>query len=61
MSRGDTSKADLKPEVYEQLMKQYYPCKQELDLKPGSYTLRLGVLDRNSNLIGTASASVTVQ
>jgi VWFA-related protein len=61
MSHGDTSKADLKPEVYEQLMKQYYPCKQELDLKPGTYTLRLGVLDRNSNLMGTTTASVTVQ
>jgi hypothetical protein len=60
MSRGDTSKADLKPEVYVQLMKQYYPCKQELELKPGTYTLRLGVLDRTSNLMGTATASVTV-
>ncbi len=61
MSLGDTSKADLKPEVYAQVMKQYYPCKQELDLKAGTYTLRLGVLDRNSNLIGTATTSVTVQ
>jgi VWFA-related protein len=61
MSRGDTSKADLKPDVYEQMMKQYFPCHQELELKPGNYTLRLGVLDHNSNLIGTTSASVTVQ
>jgi VWFA-related protein len=61
MSSGDTSKADLKPEVYAQLMKQYYPCKQELDLKPGTYTLRLGVLDRNSNQMGTTSTAVTVQ
>jgi VWFA-related protein len=61
MSRGDTSNADLKPDVYAQLMKEYFPCKQELDLRPGTYTLRLGVLDRNSNLMGTASAAVTVQ
>lgn len=60
MSKGYTSKADLKPEVYEQMMRQYYPCKQELDLKPGTYTLRLGVLDRNSNLMGTTTASVIV-
>ena len=60
MSRGDTSKADLKPDVYEQVMKQYYPCKQELDLKPGTYTLRLGVLDRNSNQMGTTTAQVIV-
>lgn len=60
MSKGDTSRADLKPEVYAQLMRQYFPCKQELDLKSGVYTLRLGVLDRNSNLFGATSASVTV-
>lgn len=60
MSKGDTSKADLKPEIYEQMMKQYYPCKQELELKPGTYTLKLGVLDRNSNQMGTTVASVTV-
>lgn len=61
MSRLDTAKADLKPEVYAQMMRQYFPCKQELDLKPGTYTLRLGVLDHNSNLMGTTTASVTVQ
>lgn len=61
MSQGDTARADLKPDVYAQMMKQYFPCRQELELKPGNYTLRLGVLDRNSNLIGTTSASVTVQ
>lgn len=60
MSRGDTSKADLKPEVYAQVMRQYFPCKQELELKPGTYTLRLGVLDRNSNLFGATNATVTV-
>lgn len=61
MSKGDTVKADLKPEVYAQVMKQYFPCKQEIDLKPGTYTLRLGVLDRNSNQMGTATAAVTVR
>ena len=61
MSKGDTVKADLKPEVYAQVLKQYFPCKQELDLQPGTYRLRLGVLDRNSNLIGTTSAAVTVR
>lgn len=61
MSKGDTVKADLKPEVYAQVLKQCFPCKQELDLQPGTYRLRLGVLDRNSNLIGTTSAAVTVR
>lgn len=61
MSHGETTQADLKPEVFDQMMKQYFPCKQELDLKPGTYTLKLGVLDRTSNLMGTTSATVTVQ
>lgn len=59
-SEGDTVKADLKPDVYQQVMQQYFPCKRELDLKPGSYTLRLAVIDRNTNLIGTTSSQVTV-
>jgi hypothetical protein len=60
MSNGDTVKADLKPDVYQQMMQQYFPCKRELDLKPGNYTLRLAVIDRTTNLIGTANAQVTV-
>lgn len=55
-----TQTADLKPEVYQALMKQYFPCKNEFDLKPGSYTLRLAVIDRTTNLIGTTTAQVTV-
>ncbi len=60
MSNGDTVNADLSPEVYRQMMAQYLPCKRELDLKPGTYTLRLGVLDRTTNLMGTTSAQVIV-
>jgi len=36
------------------------PFHQELDLKPGSYTLRLGVLDRGSQKIGTVDVPLTV-
>lgn len=60
MSPGKGSKADLKSDVFEQVMKQYYPCKEELQLKAGTYTLKLGVLDRNSNRMGTTTAMVTV-
>ncbi|MGE5325261.1 MAG: VWA domain-containing protein [Actinomycetota bacterium] len=60
MSPGGDSKADLKAEVFDQMLQRYYPCKQELPLKRGTYTLRLGVLDRNSYRMGTTSASVTV-
>jgi len=61
MSQGATSSADLKPEVFEDAMKKFFPCRQELELKPGTYTLRLGVLDRNSNLMGTATTPVAVR
>jgi VWFA-related protein len=60
-SPGGSSKADLKPEVFNQMLQRYYPCKQELQLKQGEYTLKLGVLDRNSNLMGTTITAVNVQ
>lgn len=54
------SNAALKPEVYQQLMRSYFPCQRALALKSGRYTLRIGVLDEKSNLIGTATTQVTV-
>jgi hypothetical protein len=59
-SEGDTANASLKPEVFQQLMKSNFPCRQTITLKPGHYTLRLGVVDRTTNLIGTTTSSVTV-
>jgi VWFA-related protein len=61
MADADTTKADLKPDVYQQVMKQYFPCSRTLELKAGTYTLKLGVLDRTTNLIGTTVTTVTVQ
>ena len=61
MSDSDITKADLKPDVYQQVMKQYFPCSRSLELKPGAYTLKLGVMDRTTNLIGTTVTTVTVQ
>jgi hypothetical protein len=60
MAEADTTHADLKPDVYEQMMKKYFPCSRTLDLKPGTYTLKLGVMDRTTNLIGTTVTTVTV-
>jgi hypothetical protein len=37
------------------------PYHQELQLKPGAYTLRLGVLDRNSKKIGSVGVPIIVQ
>lgn len=58
---SSTVNANLKPNEFQQMMRQrFLPCGHELDLRPGAYTLRLGVLDRTTNKIGTASAQVTV-
>jgi VWFA-related protein len=61
MSNGDTVTANLSREEYQLMMKQqFFPCKRELELKAGTYQLRLGVLDRTSNRMGTAGAAVSV-
>ena len=60
MSSG-TVTANLSASEYQQMMQQHFlPCNRQLDLKPGTYALRMGVLDRASNKIGTASAQVVV-
>jgi VWFA-related protein len=61
MSSGTVS-ANLKANEYQQVLQQrFLACDRQLDLKPGSYTLRMGVLDRASNKMGTATAQVVVQ
>lgn len=54
------SKAALKEDVYQQIMHSYFPCQRSLALKTGHYTLRLGVLDETTNLIGTMTTQVNV-
>ncbi|HWF04071.1 MAG TPA: VWA domain-containing protein [Candidatus Angelobacter sp.] len=56
-----TMTAAMKADEFQTMMKgQQFPCTQTIDLKPGSYNLALGVLDRNSKLIGTTTAWVKV-
>ena len=56
-----TVNANLKASEYQQMLQQrFLPCDRQLDLKPGTYALRMGVLDRATNKIGTASAQVVV-
>ncbi|HEY6348440.1 MAG TPA: VWA domain-containing protein [Candidatus Angelobacter sp.] len=57
---GRPLEANLESGVYEQIMKSYFPCQRPLDLKRGDYTLRLGVIDLKTNLIGTATIKLTV-
>ena len=58
---SSTVNANLKASEYQQMMQQrFLPCDRQLDLKPGTYALRIGVLDRATNKMGTASAQVVV-
>ena len=60
---SSTVNANLKASEFKQIRQQrFLPCGRELELglKPGSYTLRLGVLDRTTNKIGTGTAQITV-
>ena len=58
---ADTMDTTLRPEAYQEVMLTGLPFHQELELKPGTYTLRLGVLDRGSQKIGTVDVPITVQ
>ena len=57
----DTMEADFLPAVYKQIMQTGFPAHQELTLKPGTYTLRLGVIDRGSQKIGTVDVPITIK
>ena len=49
----------LKPEVFENIKKTFYPCRVEMDLGEGHYYLRLAVRDNLSGLVGSYNAEVT--
>src|SRR5262249_21383853 len=57
---GKTVRATLSQQNYAQVMKTGIPLHQEMELKPGTYTLRLGVIDRGSQRIGTIDVPLTV-
>jgi VWFA-related protein len=57
---GGTITANIAPDVYEKIMKSYIPCERSAVLKPGNYTLRMGVIDRTTALIGSTSQQVSV-
>jgi VWFA-related protein len=56
----DTTEASVGTSAFKQLMQTGFPSHQELELKPGSYTLRLGVVDLVSQKIGTVDVPLTV-
>ncbi|HET7871443.1 MAG TPA: VWA domain-containing protein [Terriglobales bacterium] len=57
---GHTLSAALGADEYAAMMKAYFPCSRTLELKPGRYTLRLGILDRTSSQIGAMSTPLVV-
>ena len=57
---GNTMAGVLKPEAYERVSRDGFPCRQTLELHPGKYLLRLGVRDNLNGRIGTVDASVNV-
>jgi VWFA-related protein len=58
---SSTVNANLNAKDYQQMIQQrFLPCDRQLELKPGTYALRMGVLDRATNKIGTATAQVVV-
>ena len=60
MNATHTVQLDLPSQKYENFMKNGIAFHQELRLKPGSYTVRLGVMDDGSNKIGTLDLPVEV-
>ncbi len=54
------STAALKKDVYLELLKSRLPCQRSVELKPGHYKLRLGVMDRTSNLMGSTTFEIAV-
>ena len=50
----------VKAEEFPKLMRSNFPCQCTIDLKPGKYVLRLGVVDKVSKQMGTTTASVAV-
>jgi VWFA-related protein len=52
---SDTLEGKIPAEGYESVLSNGIPARQLLSLKPGTYTLRVGVIDRASQQVGTLS------
>lgn len=57
---SDKIDATVSLSTYENAMHSSIPAHEELEVKPGTYTLRLGVVDRASRRIGTLDVPLTV-
>ncbi|HEY6251266.1 MAG TPA: VWA domain-containing protein [Candidatus Angelobacter sp.] len=59
-SEASTMNAALQPDAFAHVQQTFFPCQQALDLPPGTYRLRLGVVDNRTGLLGTANATATI-
>jgi hypothetical protein len=57
---SDKIDATVPLSTYENAIHSYIPAHEEVEVKPGTYTLRLGVVDRASRRIGTVDVPLTV-
>ena len=57
---SDTLDGTIKLAAYETVMNNGIPAQQEMTLPPGAYNLRLGVMDRPSQQIGTVDVPLVV-
>jgi VWFA-related protein len=57
---SDTLDGLIPPTAYEAVLKQGLPANQELELKPGTYNLRLGVMDRATQQLGTVDVPLEI-
>ena len=57
---SDRIDSSVPTKVYKDVLRSYIPAHQELELRPGTYTLRLGVVDRSSRKIGTLDVPLTI-
>ena len=58
--RSQTMKLPLTPDEYFQFMQTPFQFLQQLDLPPGQFTLRIGILDGVSNKVGTMEIPLSV-
>lgn len=57
---SSTMNTALKPETYQRVLQSGLPLHAELNLRPGTYVLRVGVVDRGSQRVGTLDVPLTV-
>jgi hypothetical protein len=57
---SDTMEGTVKTAHFDEAVRAGLPATQELDLLPGTYYLKTGIMDRNSSQIGTLDISVEI-